>query len=332
MAPNESRNHSNHIQLTSFDFSNNAKAFDATSNPFDSSLPSTRNTISSLVQHNQRKRGFTIPWRKLEDGVWIVLPLIFHIGAILFLGIALFANGLSFLAVYQTSGTGRIDFGILGKFSCDPSSAFVNISRFFFVGSCGILPNTTTQICTPQLLKADYVSTLELLATSVPGFGLLTLPFYSDQTTVIFFSAFVAISTSFIIFLFPWSLAYFPNTSYPRWFKNLVRKNAKIFYQIAGFLAFISFLFTLTIGIGSRMLLSGSVLDFNGAISSVALEGAITGGLTMWEAKIGKGFNLVWAAAVFQALTTLGMNIALHNRIHLVIESGGEQKDFHDHY
>lgn len=122
--------------------------------------------------------------------------------------------------------------------------------------------------------------------------------------------------------------------NYPRKLKNSIRDNPRRWYQVAGVLSFISFVFTLTIGVGYKLFLSASIISFSDAINYALLAGDISSaaGTTGWNATIGEAFKLVWISSVLQALTTLGMNVALHNRIDLVIERGGEEKQSSHNY
>lgn len=138
---------------------------------------------------------------------------------------------------------------------------------------------------------------------------------------------------SFVVFILPWSLAYFPKLPYPRFLKKSILDNSKRWYTTAGILAFTSFVITLTIGIGYQLYFIAANSIFTEAIFYALAVGDIgLNGSTGWAGALGNGFRYVWIASALQGATVVGINIALHNRINLIIERGGEEKRSQNYY
>lgn len=128
-------------------------------------------------------------------------------------------------------------------------------------------------------------------------------------------------------------MAYYPKVPYPRVLKKSIRDNPRTWYLIAGVLAFVSFVITLTIGIGYQLYLIAANSIFTEAIYYALAVGDIgLNGSTGWAGALGNGFRYVWIASAMQGATVVGINVALHNRINLIIERGGEEKQSQNYY
>lgn len=60
-----------------------------------------------------KRRATTI--RSVEDGIWAVLPLLFHVSGLGLLIAAFVQHSLPYLHVTQDSGSGQLIYGVLGK-------------------------------------------------------------------------------------------------------------------------------------------------------------------------------------------------------------------------
>ncbi|KAI5478558.1 hypothetical protein MNV49_004817 [Pseudohyphozyma bogoriensis] len=274
--------------------------------PSSSKTPSIIDTsLPPAARTPRRQLNFTMPpLHKIELVVWAVLPLVFNVVSILLLGAAIWQYNLPFLRVKQVGGTALMDV--------------------FIMGSCATGPNSTDYICTKRRVFVDFTQSLEIIRSAVPGFAILQLPFYSNQSQCIFLSGFCFILASFALYLPLWTLAYFPDTRMPRPIKNFLRFWPKYLLTGVGALSFLSMLFTITIGMGWRLLLVAYSDSFYSYVKNAFYTGANAAGTTMWTIEHGHpAFSLIWAATFFLAVVTIGINVALHNGLDLTIENLG---------
>lgn len=113
-----STSNDNAIQLANLNFSSKATTdFDSSNlnNPFDTSLPTSPNTLNS-TKPNAKFNVKSIPWNKLVNILWMMLPILLHTSSIIFLATAIFQQSTPYLELTQTPGPGRVIYGILGKF------------------------------------------------------------------------------------------------------------------------------------------------------------------------------------------------------------------------
>lgn len=90
----------------------------------------------------------------------------------------------------------------------------------------------------------------------------------------------------------------------------MIKRYTRELYLIGGSLAFLSFVLTVTIGIGYRELLIAAANNFTDTSDFEFRKGTIG---SVWIPEIGQGFHLVWTASALSALSALGVNVALHN-------------------
>ena len=146
----------------------------------------------------------------------------------------------------------------------------------------------------------------------MPKVTMFQLPIRSVQTPLIFISALVLLVAALPVILLPWSAVYFPKSFLVKRtpIGSLARNHAKTLYTLGGSLAFVAFILMITIGIGFEELMFATVDNYTiGSRIEIFLHA--NGGV--WEAKIGPGFGLVWAASTLSALVAVGTNVALHN-------------------
>lgn len=182
-----------------------------------------------------------------------------------------------------------------------------------FQDSCSIAPGRTQRICTPRSANVDFMPSILRVSDAMPGMSALRLPFRSEQTPAIFFSALAACLFSFLLYIPLWTLAYFPDAPLPTAMVKSIRFYSRRLFEIVGVFSFIGMIFTFTIGLGYKLLLVAAAGDFNAWILYASKNGFLVDGATLWRAGTGEGFNLVWASTVFQALATIGIKAALHN-------------------
>lgn len=163
----------------------------------------------------------------------------------------------------------------------------------------------------------------------MPGFTVLSLPIRSPQTPVLFLTAFTCILVSFAVYMPIWTLAFFPTAFdrvVPRRVLSFARFYPKAFHQVAGVLAFASMIFTIVIGLGWKLQLITYRNTFEQALQLAVLEGQVgVDGTTLWEATIGKGFELVWATCVFVAIAAFAVQVSIHQGVHERVDRYGEE-------
>lgn len=194
-------------------------------------------------------------------------------------------------------------------------------------GSCAVAPGTTERICTSSSLHVDFMPSILRISDQVPGFAALKLPLKSNQTPSIVVSSIIILGAALLVYLPLWTLAYFPEAPLPARAVKFVRFYARRLFQLVGVLSFLSMLMTFTIGLGYKLLLMGSVEDFNAWIAYAGWQGLIREGATRWTASIGShAFDLFWLSTVCQALVTFGVKVALHNGLDESVEWPGDSK------
>lgn len=260
-------------------------------------------------------------WATVEDHFWAAFPLVLHVAGLAALVGALFQLNEPYLSLSEVGGTGRLDYGVLGEpFSLQVAALNSRSDGDMASGSCAIAPGTTLRICAPRLLQADFLPSLLLVSSTVPGFALFQLPIKSSQTPAVFISSLVVLFTSLLFILPAWTAVYLPRAPLPAPLARFNKRFTKELYFIGGALAFASFVLTLTIGIGCKELLLAAMENYE-ASSLFELNRGTVGNL--WIPEIGPGFHLVWAASSFSAMVALGVNVALHNRLDERAARGG---------
>lgn len=100
------------IQLANFQPSTKTTTdFEAAFNHFDASITTTPSTSPS-------KSKFTLPsisWDRVEYVIWMIVPVLLHLGGVIFLAYAMFQQSSPYFEVVQTPGSGRLQYGILGE-------------------------------------------------------------------------------------------------------------------------------------------------------------------------------------------------------------------------
>lgn len=112
---NLSSSNSNTIHLANLNLSTKTTTdFEATFDQFDASIATAPN--GNLTMPSRGK--FTLPsisWNRVEIVVWMVVPVLLHLSGIIFLAYAMFQQSSPYFEVVQTPGSGRLQYGILGK-------------------------------------------------------------------------------------------------------------------------------------------------------------------------------------------------------------------------
>ncbi|GAA6011817.1 hypothetical protein JCM11491_000760 [Sporobolomyces phaffii] len=229
-----------------------------------------------------------------ETVLWAAVPLVFYIVAIALLLAVLLSSGreMAFMTVKEKGGSGRLDYYVLN--------------------SCATAPNTTQRHCTPRSLYANFLPSLTRISPSLPGFSSLKLPFYSFQTPSIILSSLSLVVLSLFLYLPLWTLVYFSHTRVlPPRLVRWIRYHSRPLFYLTGIVAFLGFVFTLSIGLGYKLYFLSYMEDFTNWYKF----GVYTLGQKelRWHAEIGRGFDAVWAASVCAAMTVISINISLHN-------------------
>jgi hypothetical protein len=280
-------------------------------------------SMSQPARNARARRTLNLSWSSMEDVVWSSLPVILYVITIGLLIGSMLQQSMPYLTATQTSGTARIDYGILGT-SPLQYVLYLSLNQASPSGSCATPSNSTEYICTPRSINANFVPSLGLISTSIPGYAALKLPFHSTQTPLVFLCASISLVLSFLLYIPAWIGAYAPHLLVGN-SSNLVKDFGRRLYQLAGGLAFVSMILTVTIGLGYKLLLLSAVDTFTVGLRTAFLlhqdgGAGITGG---WEAHVGQGFDMVWVTVVGQALVVIGIKAALHNGIDERIERGG---------
>lgn len=97
----------------------------------------------------------------------------------------------------------------------------------------------------------------------------------------------------------------------PRFVTRFMRYHARKLFHLAGLLILVSFILHITIGLGYQLYLIGFRNDFKRWLQFGAYS---TGTSTVdWVARLGNGFQLVWAGCTFEALLVIAVKVSLHN-------------------
>ncbi|GAA5866374.1 hypothetical protein JCM1840_001291 [Sporobolomyces johnsonii] len=245
-------------------------------------------------------------WERAEHILWAAVPPFFHLLSLVLLVAAMLVESpsTSFMTVKESGGTGRLDYYILN--------------------SCAVTPGTTERICTGRSTRVDFTSSLAMISSSLPGLSAVKLPFFSHQTPSIFLSSIVILLAALLIYIPLWTLVYFPSAPLPGFLVRFYRYHARNLFYLSGILSFVSFILTVTIGVGYKLFLMGFASDFRTWYMYAVYE---TGSTTFaWTAEIGRAFDLVWAASTFTALTVIAVNISLHNGLDEKVEWPADEK------
>ncbi|GAA5973224.1 hypothetical protein JCM21900_003894 [Sporobolomyces salmonicolor] len=254
----------------------------------------------------RRVRLLSWNWERVEHILWAAVPPLFHVLSLVLLVAALLVESpsTSFMTVKERGGAGRLDYYILN--------------------SCAVTPGTTERICPSRSTMVNFVPSLAMISSSLPGLSAAKLPFFSHQTPSIFLSSVVLLLAALIIYIPLWTLVYFPSARLPGFLVRFYRYHARNLFYFSGILSFVSFILTVTIGVGYKLFLMGFASDFNTWYMFAIFE---TGSTTLdWSAEIGSAFDLVWAASTFTALTVISINIALHNGLDEKVEWPADEK------
>ncbi|BGP12535.1 hypothetical protein JCM10213_007621 [Rhodosporidiobolus nylandii] len=248
------------------------------------------------IEPKQRRRRWAVSlptWDQVDTVIWAAVPLLFHILPIVFLAVALFSQTpkRSYFFLKEKNGTGRLDYYILN--------------------ACVTPSNSSTITCLPRSLHVNFVPAITPILPALPGMSSLKLPVVSDQTPSIFVATLVILFAAFLLYLPLWILAYYPYAPLPPPMVRFYRYYARKLYQAVAALAFVGFILATTIGVGYKLFMMGYRDDF----SLYYRYGTYATGSNVlaWEAHLGDGYDLVWAAATWAGLTVIAMNIALHN-------------------
>ncbi|GAA6051694.1 hypothetical protein JCM3770_001231 [Rhodotorula araucariae] len=237
-------------------------------------------------------------WSTLGTVVWAGLPPLLFVAGFAVLATAMFirAPRFAYLSVVEQGGTGRLDYHIFQ--------------------SCAVAPGSTKRTCTPLRVLVNFLPSLTTISPSLLGFSALQLPFHSRQTPAIFLSSLVFLAVSLALYAPLWTLAYFPHAPLPRPVVRLCRYSAGTLFAASGTLAFLSFIFTLTIGLGLLLQAQDAARAFAAAYRYGAVSTAAFAEIAhpRWVARAGTdGFALVWAATALSGAATLAIKVSLHN-------------------
>lgn len=190
--------------------------------------------------------------------------------------------------------------------------------------ACWKAPDASDWSCTSRSLNANFVPALVGVNEWMVAPATLQLPLRSSQTPAITLTAIILSLLSLIVYLPVWIMAYFPSTRMPGRVRELILDHSRQFFFVAGMLSFASFMISITIGIGYKLLMRSAALYFHRAQTSAFLAGWTGSSTSVWTARTGRGFDLFWAGSVMQALVALGTNVALHNRLDERIERNAD--------
>ncbi|GAA5844687.1 hypothetical protein JCM11251_007350 [Rhodosporidiobolus azoricus] len=279
------------ISLTSFDGSVDK----AVISPFDQKDAFLNSFPGESVEPKQRSRWRkALPtWDQVDTALWAAVPLLFHLLSIILMVAVLLQNSpnRACMSLVEKDGNGRLDY--------------------FIFNSCVRAPGSSSYTCTPRSTYVDFTTSVVPILPYLPGVSSFKLPQFSDQTPAIFVTTVCLLFASLIVYLPLWILAYFPHAPLPSPLVRFYRYFAYKLYVLVGGLAFIGFIFAVTIGVGYKLFLMGYRDDF-----ALYYRFAIyaSGSSDMrWTAHLGSGFDLIWAASTFAGATVVAINVALHN-------------------
>ncbi|GAA6031999.1 hypothetical protein JCM8097_003381 [Rhodosporidiobolus ruineniae] len=251
------------------------------------------------VEPKPHRRRLILPaWlptlNQLDTALWAAVPLVFHFLTIILLAVAMFSHdtGRAFMSIKETNGTGRLDY--------------------YPLDSCVTVPGSTAYTCTSPSTTVHYSKSVVPLLPHLPPLVVLKMPMTESQIPAVFVTTLTLLCASLLLYLPLWTLAYFPYTRLiPTPIVKLYRFFPRTLYQISGGFSFAAFAFASTIGVAFKLYLMAARDDF----ILYYRYGQYAAGSTKiaWEAHLGDGFDLVWAASTFAGLSVIAVNIALHN-------------------
>ncbi|GAA5923461.1 uncharacterized protein JCM15063_003655 [Sporobolomyces koalae] len=275
----------------------------------DSFLSTFQGESNAPTSRRRRHRLSLSSWNRqtFAHVFWAGMPLVIHTIAIALLLVVLLSNSANkpFMSVKESGGTGLL--------------------QYYVTNSCAVTPGRTERVCTARSLYANFVPSLTMISSSLPGFSALKLPFYSDQTPSIMLTSLCLLIFSLVIYLPLWILAYFPNARLPPRFVRFVRYKSRPLFYLTGVFSFLGFIFILSIGIGYNLYFIGFIRDFDTYYRFGVLQTGSNG--FVWTAEVGDGFGAVWAATTCAALTVIGIKISLHNGLDEKVEWPKDLKD-----
>ncbi|BGP36506.1 hypothetical protein JCM10449v2_000407 [Rhodotorula kratochvilovae] len=266
----------------------------------------------TVVPRARRRRlpSFQWSWGLAETVLWATLPPVLFVAGLALLTAAMFGNAprYAYLSVVEQGGTGRLDY--------------------YIFQSCAVAAGSTTRTCTPLSTAVDFLPSLTTISPSLLGFSALQLPFHSRQTPAIFLSSLLFLAVALLLYAPLWTLSYFPHAPLPRLLVRLCRYSAANLFAASGLFAFLSFLFTLTIGIGTLLQAQAAAADFSAAYRYGAVSAAAFAEIARpsWVPELGRGFDLVWAASGLSAGAMLAVKISLHNGLDERVEWPEEKR------
>ncbi|GAA5838490.1 hypothetical protein JCM9279_003260 [Rhodotorula babjevae] len=280
-------------------------------------LDGRSDTSEDVVRPRRRVRdwrqgwSWTWSWSGVETAVWAAVPLVLFAVGFGLLCAAMFDNAPSraFLSVVEVNGTGRLDY--------------------YIFQACATASGSTRRMCTPLAVKVDFVPALTTVSPSLLGFSSLQLPFRSTQTPSVFISSLVFLVVSTLLYVPLWTLAYFPHARLPSPVVRLARYSAATVFDLSGLFALLSFVFTLTIGVGVLLQSQGAAFNFTqayryGALASPATVAQLAN--PEWVPQIGGGFKVVWAACTFSGLAMLAVKVSVFNGMDERVEWPADEK------
>lgn len=198
-----------------------------------------------------------------------------------------------------------------------------------YAEACAIASGSTKRMCTPLSLQVNFIPALTTVSPDLLGFSSLQIPFRSHQTPAVFVSSLVFLVVSILVYVPLWTLAYFPHARLPSPVVRLARYSAATLFDISGMFALLSFLFTLTIGVGLLVQAQDAAYKFAaayryGALSSPATVAQVAN--PAWVPETGGGFSLVWAACAFSGLAVLAIKCSVHNGMDERVEWPADEK------
>ena len=304
-------------------------------------LDGRSDTSEELVRPRRRVRdwrqgwSWTWSWAGVETAVWASVPLVLFAVGFGLLCAAMFDNAPSraYLSVVEVNGTGRLDYYIfraslfLSRARARPNSSLMQTPP---TEACATASGSTRRMCTPLAIKVDFVPALTTVSPFLLGFSSLQLPFRSTQTPSIFLSSLVFLVVSALLYVPLWTLAYFPHAPLlPSPVVRLARYSAATVFDLSGLFALLSFVFTLTIGVGVLLQSQGAAYNFTqayryGALASPATVTQLAS--PAWVPQIGGGFRVVWAACTFSGLAVLAVKVSVFNGMDERVEWPADEK------
>ncbi|GAA5897425.1 hypothetical protein JCM6882_001883 [Rhodosporidiobolus microsporus] len=279
------------ISLTSFDGSVDKAAI----SPFDQKDAFLASFPGEPVEPKRRSRWrAALPtWGQVDTVLWAAVPLVLHLLSVALMIAALLQQSpdRACMSLVEKDGNGRLDY--------------------FIFNSCVRAPGSTSYDCTRRSLNVDFTTSVVPILSSLPGVSSLKLPQFSDQTPSIMVTTVCLLFAALVIYIPLWILAYFPRAALPTPVVRFYRYFAYKLYLLVGTLAFIGFIFAVTIGVGYKLFLMGYRDDFK-LYYRFAVYASGSSDMR-WEAHLGSGFDLIWAASTFAGATVVATNIALHN-------------------